>query len=105
MSKPGKGEPITDPMEIFRLIDEKKSVYIDGPERRVPAAVVVNWSFYRVMKLIETKSIFYYEAYGYHGWKNAKVKTKIGEKPMLALTEHISNDVVSVTDVDFESIS
>lgn len=105
MAKSGKGEPITDPNEIFRLIEEKKSVYIDRPEGRVPAAVVVNWSFHKVMTLINTKSIFYYEPYGYHGWKNAKVKTKIGEKPILALTEHIhhtfDDDVESVTDVDF----
>ncbi len=87
MEKPGKGDPIKDPFELIRLVEERKSVYVEGGIARIPAAIIINWNFAEVMRLINNGIIFYYTPYGYHGRK--ELKTKIGKTPpLLSLVAH-----------------
>jgi len=86
MEKLGKGDPIKDPFELARLVEERKSVWLEG-RGRIPAAIIINWNFAEVMKYINNNNLYYYTPYGYHGRK--ETKTKIGKTPpLLALVAH-----------------
>lgn len=52
-----KGDLITDPKELFQLVADKKSVYHSNWGIK-PASVIVNMSFYSVMKSIKDKSLY-----------------------------------------------
>lgn len=54
-----KGELITNPMDIYRLAKEKKSVYCLNAWGIRPAAIILNYSLFIVIRLINNKQLFY----------------------------------------------
>lgn len=52
-----KGESIKDVDELMELMNNKKSVYHNNWGVK-PASVIVNMSFYCVMKMIQSKMLF-----------------------------------------------
>lgn len=57
-----KGERITNPFRIIELVEEHKAIWCDWTTNgyRLPAAVIVNWQFYLVMKAINEGVLYEY---------------------------------------------
>lgn len=54
-----KGELITNPMDIMRLAKEKKSVYCNNMWGVRPAAVLLNYPLFLIIRAINDKKLFF----------------------------------------------
>jgi hypothetical protein len=54
-----KGELITNPMDIKRLVEEKRSVYIEPHLGVCPAAVILHWQFAIIYRMILNNQLYY----------------------------------------------
>lgn len=57
-----KGNLITNPQRILELVKEKKAIWCTWTTNgyRLPAAVIVNWQFYLVMRAINEGTLYEY---------------------------------------------
>ena len=54
-----KGEMITNPMDIMRVLKEKKSVFCANSWGLIPAAVLIHFPLIQIIKAIENKTLFF----------------------------------------------
>ena len=54
-----RGDLLTNPQDLIRLVKEKRSVYISDVWKIIPAAIFINMPFYLVMKLINKRDVWF----------------------------------------------
>lgn len=54
-----KGELITNPMEIERLANEKRSVFCNNCWGLSPAAILINFPLFIIIRAIHNKDLYY----------------------------------------------